>query len=57
MAGMTDAVVRWSLSAVSPTGKYVVTNAMALGLADGTDGTNGFLGMWRISISIMQKCR
>ncbi len=42
-----SSVVRWMMPALSPDGKYVVTNAMAEGLAYANDGTTqGFLGMY-----------
>jgi hypothetical protein len=43
----SSSVVRWSNSALSPTGKYILTNGMAEGLAYANDGTTtGFLGMY-----------
>jgi hypothetical protein len=45
--GSDSSVVRWSNSALSPTGKYILTNGMAEGLAYANDGkTTGFLGMY-----------
>jgi len=42
-----SSVVKWSNSAVSPTGKYILTNTMAEGLAYANDHTTtGFLGMY-----------
>lgn len=42
-----SSVVEWSNSALSPTGKYILTNGMAEGLAYANDGkTTGFLGMY-----------
>ncbi len=46
-SGSSSSVVRWSNSALSPTGKYILTNGMAEGLAYANDGkTTGFLGMY-----------
>jgi hypothetical protein len=46
-SGSSSSVVRWSNSAVSPTGKYILTNGMAEGLAYANDNaTTGFLGMY-----------
>ncbi len=43
----SSSVVRWSNSALSPTGKYILTNGMAEGIAYANDGkTTGFLGMY-----------
>jgi hypothetical protein len=43
----SSSVVRWMMPAVSPEGKYMLTNAMAEGLAYANDGaTQGFLGMY-----------
>ncbi|HEY8038696.1 MAG TPA: hypothetical protein VIF15_02845 [Polyangiaceae bacterium] len=43
----SSSVVRWSNSAVSPTGKYILTNGMAEGLAYANDNaTTGFLGLY-----------
>jgi hypothetical protein len=48
MSTQTDSsVVRWMMSAVSPTGKYVLTNAMAEGIAWNNDKmTTGFLDLY-----------
>jgi hypothetical protein len=46
-SGSSSSVVKWSNSALSPTGKYILTNGMAEGLAYANDGqTTGFLGMY-----------
>jgi hypothetical protein len=46
-SGSSSSVVRWSNSALSPTGKYILTNGMAEGLAYANDSkTTGFLGMY-----------
>jgi hypothetical protein len=46
-SGNSSSVVQWSNSALSPTGKYIVTNGMAEGLAYANDQTTtGFLGMY-----------
>jgi hypothetical protein len=46
-SGSSSSVVRWSNSALSPTGKYILTNGMAEGIAYANDGkTMGFLGMY-----------
>jgi hypothetical protein len=46
-SGSSSSVVKWSNSAVSPTGKYILTNSMAEGLAYANDhATQGFLGMY-----------
>ncbi|HEY3816138.1 MAG TPA: hypothetical protein VGL81_03150 [Polyangiaceae bacterium] len=46
-SGSSSSVVRWSNSALSPTGKYILTNGMAEGIAYANDGkTTGFLGMY-----------
>jgi len=46
-AASSSSVVEWSNSALSPTGKYILTNGMAEGLAYANDGhTTGFLGMY-----------
>ncbi|HTQ48404.1 MAG TPA: hypothetical protein VMI75_36860 [Polyangiaceae bacterium] len=43
----SSSVVRWASPALSPDGKYLVTNAMAEGLAYANDSTTqGFLGMY-----------
>ncbi len=43
----SSSVVRWMMPALSPDGKYMVTNSMAEGLAYANDGmTQGFLGMY-----------
>jgi hypothetical protein len=43
----SSSVVKWSNSAVSPTGKYILTNGMAEGLAYANDNaTTGFLGLY-----------
>jgi len=43
----SSSVVKWSNPAVSPTGKYILTNGMAEGLAYANDhATTGFLGMY-----------
>ncbi|HVY46924.1 MAG TPA: hypothetical protein VHB21_13645 [Minicystis sp.] len=45
--GSSSSVVKWSNAAVSPTGKYILTNAMAEALAYANDGaTTGFLGLY-----------
>lgn len=44
--GSSSSVVRWGMPAVSPTGKYVLTNSMAQGLSIANDGTGGFLGLY-----------
>jgi hypothetical protein len=42
-----SSVIKWAMPAVSPTGKYLLTNAMAEGLALANDGvTTGFLGLF-----------
>jgi WD40-like Beta Propeller Repeat len=42
-----SSVVRWMMPALSPDGKYVLTNSMAEGIAYANDGmTQGFLGMY-----------
>jgi hypothetical protein len=42
-----SSVVEWSNSAVSPNGKYILTNAMAEGIAYSNDQTTtGFLGLY-----------
>jgi hypothetical protein len=46
-SGNSSSVVKWSNSAVSPTGKYILTNGMAEGLAYANDNaTTGFLGLY-----------
>ncbi|MGH7296599.1 MAG: hypothetical protein ACRELB_16795 [Polyangiaceae bacterium] len=43
----SSSVVKWSNAAVSPTGKYILTNGMAEGLAYANDNaTTGFLGLY-----------
>jgi hypothetical protein len=43
----SSSVVKWMMPAVSPDGKYILTNSMAEGLAYANDGaTQGFLGMY-----------
>jgi hypothetical protein len=44
--GSSSSVVRWALPAVSPTGKYILTNSMAQGLTLANDGSGGFLGLY-----------
>jgi hypothetical protein len=45
--GSNSSSVKWSNSAVSPTGKYILTNGMAEGLAYANDHTTtGFLGLY-----------
>src|SRR6185369_4216974 len=38
-SGNSSSVVRWAMPAVSPTGKYILTNAMAQGLTLANDGS------------------
>jgi len=46
-SGSSSSVVRWMDSALSPTGKYILTNGMAEALAYVNDGkTTGFLGLY-----------
>ena len=46
-SGNSSSVVEWSTPALSPTGKYILTNGMAEGIAYANDGkTTGFLGMY-----------
>jgi hypothetical protein len=46
-SGSASSVIKWGLPAVSPTGKYILTNSMAEGLALANDGvTTGFLGLY-----------
>jgi hypothetical protein len=46
-SGSSSSVVRWMNSALSPTGKYILTNGMAEALAYANDGkTTGFLGVY-----------
>lgn len=46
----SSSVVKWGLPAVSPDGKYILTNAMAEGLAYANDSTTqGFLGLYTTS--------
>ena len=43
----SSSVVRWMMPAVSPDGKYILTNSMAEGLAYANDmATTGFLGLY-----------
>jgi hypothetical protein len=43
----SSSVIKWMMPAVSPDGKYVLTNSMAEGLAYANDAmTQGFLGMY-----------
>jgi hypothetical protein len=44
--GSASSVIRWMMPAVSPNGKYMLTNAMAEGLSEANDGTGGFLGLY-----------
>ena len=46
-AASSSSVVEWSNAAASPTGKYILTNGMAEGLAYANDShTTGFLGLY-----------
>ncbi len=46
-SGSSSSVIKWMMPAVSPTGKYLLTNAMAEGLALANDGvTTGFLDLY-----------
>jgi len=46
-SGSSSSVVRWMDSALSPTGKYILTNGMAEALAYANDNkTTGFLGLF-----------
>ena len=46
----SSSVVRWMMPAVSPDGKYILTNSMAEGLAYANDmATTGFLGLYDTS--------
>jgi hypothetical protein len=38
--------VQWALSAVSPNGKYIMTNAMAVGMAGAVGGPTTFAGLY-----------
>jgi hypothetical protein len=42
----SSSVVRWSNATLSPTGKYIVTNAMAQGLSLDNDKTSDFVGLF-----------
>jgi hypothetical protein len=42
----SSSVVRWAMPAVSPNGKYLLTNAMAEGLTYANDNTGGFLDLY-----------